>query len=46
MIAEMSKLNSADQTSILNCLQESSEGTDNGEKANISLGSSASELRL
>lgn len=46
MIGEISKLNSANQTSISNCLQESSEGTDNSEKANTSLGSSASELRL
>jgi hypothetical protein len=45
MTAEASELTSTCQTSILDCLQESSKGTDNGEEANTSLGSSASELR-
>lgn len=45
MTAKASKLTSAYQPSILDCSQESSEGTDNGEKANTGLGSSTSELR-
>lgn len=45
MTAKASKLTSTCQTSISNCLQESSEGTDNSKKANTGLGSSASELR-
>jgi hypothetical protein len=39
-------LDSTNQTSTLNRLQESGKSTDNGEKANTGLGSSASELRL
>ena len=41
-----SKFNSAHRSRTVRRLQESGEGTDNGEKADTSLGSSASELRL
>ena len=41
-----SKSNSTHHSRPVHRLQESSKGTDNGEKADTSLGSSASELRL